>query len=141
VRIEKLYPVVTALLRETGIELGNGGGILELTRLQERFPEYRIVVYSSLNCDNIMFDRHVELNLRLNVLYNNVNCHFHVITNLTGDMAQSYICKGRNKGCKRGVTHKCDVSCSDCTAVPPCVPDAERRLPCDECNRHFNSGI
>jgi hypothetical protein len=137
----KIYPAVNALFRETGIDLRNGGGIPELTRFQEHFLEYRIFVHSGLNCDNIMFYGQVESNVRVNLLYDDVKRHFHVITNLIGAMAQRYICNGCNKGCKRGVTHKCDVTCSGCTSVPPCVPDADRRIPCDQCNRHFRRRI
>jgi hypothetical protein len=47
----KLGPVVQQLLETTGISLEGGGGIPELTRFQDHFKEYRIVVYSGLNCD------------------------------------------------------------------------------------------
>jgi hypothetical protein len=84
-----------------------------------------------------MFDGQVNASTRIIVLYDDVNRHYHVITNLTGAMAQRYVCSGYNKGCKRGVTYKCDVSCSDCMSVPPCVPYVEQRISCYECNRHF----
>ena len=42
----KIRPVVRQLLETTGIDLKNGGGIPELTRFQEHFHEYKIVVYS-----------------------------------------------------------------------------------------------
>jgi hypothetical protein len=41
----KIFPAVNVLLRETGIELRNGGGIPELTKFQEHLSQYRIVVY------------------------------------------------------------------------------------------------
>jgi hypothetical protein len=83
-----------------------------------------------------MFDGQVNASTRINLLYDDVNRHYHVITNLTGAMAKRYVCNGCNKGCKRGVTHKCDVSCSDSMSVPQCVPYVEQRIPCYECNRH-----
>jgi hypothetical protein len=41
----KIYPAVNALLRETGIDLRNGGGIPEFTRFQEHL-DHRHVRYS-----------------------------------------------------------------------------------------------
>jgi hypothetical protein len=96
-------------------------------------------VYSGLRCDSILFDGQVDASVRINLLYDDVSRHYHVITNLTGAMAERYICNRCNKGCKRGVTHKCNVTYSDCTSVPPCVPEADVRIPCIDCNRHFRS--
>jgi hypothetical protein len=52
----KIHPAVQHLLQTTGINLENGGGITELMKFQEYFSEYRIVVYESLKCDQIIFD-------------------------------------------------------------------------------------
>jgi hypothetical protein len=95
----KIFPAVNALIRETGIELRDCGGIPELTKFQEHLSQYRIVVYSGLQCENIMFDGQVNASTRINLLYDDVNRHNHVITNLTGAMAQRYVCNGCNKGC------------------------------------------
>jgi len=84
----KIRPVVDQLLETTGIDLKSGGGILELTRLQVHFHEYKIVVYSSLNCDSIMYQGHVESDKRFNLLFDEVTRHYHVIGNLTGGMAK-----------------------------------------------------
>ena len=51
----KIRRVVRQLLETTAIDLKNGGGIPEQTRFQEHFHEFKIVVYSGLNCDNIMY--------------------------------------------------------------------------------------
>ena len=56
----KIGPEVQRLLETTGINLNRGGGIRELTRFQEYFKEYRIVVFSGLNCEDIMFDGQVQ---------------------------------------------------------------------------------
>jgi hypothetical protein len=63
----KIRPVVEKLLETTGIDLKNGGGIHELTRFQEHFQEYKIVVYFSLNCESIMYQGHVESDKRINL--------------------------------------------------------------------------
>jgi hypothetical protein len=116
-------------------------GDTETHKFQEHLSQYRNVVYSGLQCDSIMFDGQVNASTRINLLYDDVNRHYHVLTNLTGTMAQRYVCNGCNKGCKQGVTHKCDVSCIDCMSVPPCVPVGDQRIPCHECNRYFRSKV
>ena len=126
------------LLATTGIDLSNGGGISELIRFQEYFKEYRIVVFGKLHCEDVMFDVQVEPEKRINLLYDDVKHHFHVINNVTGALSRKYFCKGCNKGCERGVTHKCQESCSDCMSIPPC-PYADVRIPCEACNRQFRS--
>ena len=91
----------------TGINLKNGVGILELTKFQEHFHENRIVVYSGLNCECILYEGHVDFAKRINLLLNEVTWHYHVIANLKGAMAKRYVCEGCNKGCKYGVVHTC----------------------------------
>ena len=110
----------------------------ELMRFQEHFKEYRIVVFGGLNCGDIMFDGQVVSEKRFNLMYDAVNRHFYVINSLTGAMAREYVCRGCNKGCKRGTTHKCGETCSDCKSIPPCT-FAEERVPCESCNRNFRS--
>jgi hypothetical protein len=52
----RINSVVDRLLETTGIVLSNGGGLPELTRFEEHFCDYKIVVYDGLNCDSIMFE-------------------------------------------------------------------------------------
>jgi len=104
----KIRPVVRNLLETTGINLDRGGGIRELERFQDHFKEYRIVVFAGLNCEKIYFDGQVNSEKRINLLYDDVNHHYHVITNVTGAMARRYVCKGCNKECRRDVSHMCD---------------------------------
>jgi len=59
--------------------LSTGGGIPELMRFQEHLKEYRIVVFGGLNCENIIFDGEVESEKRINLLYDDVTKHYHVI--------------------------------------------------------------
>jgi hypothetical protein len=39
------------------------------------------------------------------IMYDDVNHHYHVITNMTGAMAKKYVCKACNKICRHYVTH------------------------------------
>ena len=84
----KIRPVVRNLLETTGIDLSNGAGIPELVRFQEHFGDYKMVVYEGFSCENIMFEGQVESSKRLNILYDDVNRHYHVITSLTLGMAR-----------------------------------------------------
>ena len=84
----KIRHVVGKLLETTGLDLSNGAEIPDLIRSQERFREYKIVVYHGLNCDNIMFEGKVDTAKRLNTIYDDVERYYHVITNLTGAMAR-----------------------------------------------------
>ena len=71
---------------------------------QELFREYKIDVYHSLNCDNIMFEGQVRAAKRLNTLHDDVERHYYVTANLTGAMARRYVCKGCNKACTSDAT-------------------------------------
>jgi hypothetical protein len=85
-----------------------------------------------------MFDGQVESEKRINLLYDNVTYHYHVINSMTGAFSRKYFCTGCNKGCERGVMHRCQETCSDCMSVPPCPYDNVRIL-CESCNRQFRS--
>ena len=134
----KTHPVVDRLLEKTGIDLSRGGGVPELMRFQEHFKEYNIVVFGGLNCEDIIFDGWVESEKRMNLVYDDVKRHYHVINNFTGAMTRQYVCRGCNKGCRRGVTRKCGETCSDCKSIPPCMYSDER-VPCESRNRNFRS--
>jgi len=118
----KIRPVVQTLLEVIGIDLSNGAGILELVRCQEYLRKYKIIVYHGLSCEDIMFEGQVDSVKRINLLYDEVERHYHVITNLTGAMARRYVCKGCNKARTSDVTHACDQTCSDCLVCPRAHP-------------------
>jgi len=60
-----------------------------------------------------MFDGHMESEKRINLLYDDVSHHYYVIKSVTGALSRQYVCKGCNKGCESGVTHRCQETCSD----------------------------
>ena len=122
----------------TGIDLKNGAGITELTRCQEHFHEYKIMVYAGLNCDSVIVPRTGRLRKAHYLLFDEITQHCHGIANLTGAMAKRYLCEACNKVCRYDVVHTCEQTCSDCMASPPCV-SAGIRIPYDLCNRHFMS--
>jgi len=85
-----------------------------------------------------MFEEQVDSSKRINLLYYDVERHYHVIAKLIGVMARKYVCKGCNKACTFDVTHVCDQTCSDCMTSTPCAFSGVR-IPCAECNRLFTS--
>jgi len=133
---KKILPKVYELLQASGDDLGRGGGIPELQAFQCHLSQYRIVVYSGLRCDNIMFDGQVATPQRINLLYDDQ--HYLVITNLTAAMAKRYVSPACKKGCERGAQNKCDASCDACSAISPCIQDSDS-IPCGECNRNFRN--
>ena len=46
-----------------------------------------------------MFDGQVQTEKRINLLYDDVSRHYHVIVNITGAMAKRYVCEA----CKEDV--------------------------------------
>lgn len=54
-------------------------GVPELTKLQEYFSEYHIVVYSGVRCENIMFDGHVKSTARMNLICDDITWYYRVI--------------------------------------------------------------
>ena len=89
----KILPKVRELLEVTGVDLINGGDLPELTAFQRHFSQYKIVVYSGLTCDSIMYEDQVTSHLRINLMYDGE--HYNVITNLTGEMTacgSSHLC-------------------------------------------------
>jgi hypothetical protein len=91
----KIRPVVDNLLATTGIDLTTGGGIPELIEFQVHFEEYRIVVFGGLNCKDLVFDSQVESEKTINLLYDDVTHHYHVIYSVTGAFARRFVCKKR----------------------------------------------
>jgi len=96
------------------------------------------VVFGGLQCEDIIFEGQVVSEKRVNLLYDEVTRHFHVIANLTGAMSKGFICEGCSKSCRSGVTHKYSEACSDCLSIPPCI-STDVRIPCGSCNRTFRS--
>jgi len=109
----KIIPVVRDLLETTGIDLASGGGIQELAIFQQHFGEYKIVVYQGFRWNNTMFQGRVECVKRVNLIYDDIESHYQVISNLTGAMAKKYVCKACSKSCRIDVTHEGDQMCSD----------------------------
>jgi len=134
----KIRQVFLTVFENTGIDLTNGAGIPELFRFQKQFGQYKIVVYRGLSCEDIMFEGQVDSPKGLNIHYDDVELHYHVIANLTNAMVTRYVCKGCNKAYTRDNTHVCDQTCSDCMFILP-YGFTEFRIPCEYCHGHFRN--
>ena len=64
----RIIPVVNHLLQTTGIDLTIGGVIGVLTRFQEYYTDYRIIVYVGLNCEDMILDGQNESEKRIYLL-------------------------------------------------------------------------
>ena len=88
----KIRPVIRNLLQTTSVDLPKGAGILELDRFQEHFREYKISVCQCFSYENILFEGQVESSKRLNLIYDYVERHYHVMTKPTSGKAKPYVC-------------------------------------------------
>jgi len=70
-----------------------------MVRFQEHFRDCKIVVYQGLSCEDLMFEGPVESAKRINLLYNDVERPYHVITKFTGAIAKKYVCKACHNAC------------------------------------------
>jgi len=93
----KVRPVVQKVLAKTGLDLPEGGGFPEILKFEENFRQYNITIYRGLACEDIIFEGQVDSPKRINLLYDDVEQHYHVIVNITGSMAKKYICNVCNK--------------------------------------------
>jgi hypothetical protein len=133
----KIHAEVDRLLEATGVDLSRGGEVPELESFQQYFHDrYKIVVYTGLRSDSIIYEGQVDAPKTFNLLLDEEK--HHVINNLSGAFAKGYVCEACNKSCRTDVTHICDQICSDCHQSPPCIV-SDTRVPCKDCNRHFRS--
>ena len=85
-----------------------------------------------------MFEGQVDSTKKINLLYDDVEQQHHVIVNITGAMAKTFMCKACNKSCASEAAYRCEQTFSDCMASPPCAYSA-LRIHCAEFIRHFGS--
>jgi len=83
----KMRPVVQKLLAETGLDPTESGGFPQLIKFQEHFRQYNITVYEGLACEDVIFEGQVDSPKKINLLYDDVEQHYHVIVNIAGAMA------------------------------------------------------
>jgi hypothetical protein len=89
-----LQKPVEDLVKSSGVDLTNGGGLEELRQFQEYLSGYKIVVFDGLRLDRVIFSGNSLSAKKLYLLYDSETGHYNVITNLKAAMAKKYICNG-----------------------------------------------
>jgi hypothetical protein len=131
----RLEKPVKELLRSSGVDLSQGGGIEELRQFQEFLSGFKIVVYDGLSPERVIFTGNSISEKKLSLLFDEETGHYNVITNIKAAMGKKFICEACDTMYDK--THKCKYACSLCTVSPPCSKGTERY--CDACNRTFVS--
>jgi hypothetical protein len=126
---------VDDLLKASGVDLSDGGGLEELQQFQEFLSGYKIIVYDGLSPGRLIFSGNSLSDRKLYLLYDSDSGHYNLITNIKAAMTKKYVCKACDTF--YDYSHKCDKACTLCTATPPCTKDRFRY--CDTCNRSFLS--
>ena len=85
-----------------------------------------------------MFEGQVDSTKTTNVLFDVVKRNYHIMVNITGAMAKTFMSKACNISCTSDVTHICDKTGSDCMGRPPYAV-SDNRIPCAKCSRRFRS--
>jgi len=124
---------VQEFLSASGADLNRGGCFKELEQFQNYLSDYKIIVYDGLSPESVLFCGNSVPNKKLYLLYD--GGHYNVITNLKAAMAKKYICNACDTLYDN--THKCDRTCSLCTATPPFNKNQSNY--CATCNRWFLS--
>jgi len=79
---------VQELLKATGLDLSNGGGLEELQLFQQYLSDYKIIVFDGLYPDRVMFSGNSFSAKKLHLLYDRDSGHYNVITNLKAAMSK-----------------------------------------------------
>ena len=65
-----------------------------------------------------MFEGQVDSPKKINLLYDDVEQHCHVIVNIKGAMAKKYVRNACKKSCSSEATNLCEKTCIACIARP-----------------------
>jgi hypothetical protein len=130
-----LQKPIEDLLEAFGVDLSNGGVLEELQQFQPYLSYYKIIVFDGLKTDRDIFSGNSVSTKKLYLLYDSEAGHYNAINNIKAAMAKKVMCEACDT--LYDFTHKCDKTCSRCTATQPCVKDRSKY--CDTCNRWFLS--
>jgi hypothetical protein len=124
---------VDEILKASGVDLSNGGGLQELQQFQPHLSDYKVIVYDGLSPDRLIFSGNSVSTRKFYLLYDSDSGHFNVITNIKAAMAKKYVCDACDT--LYDYPHKCDKACSLCASAPPYTKGQSKY--CDTCNRSF----
>ena len=80
------------LLKASGMDLSNGETLQELAQIQECLSDYKIVVFSGLSSDKVMFGGNSLSSKKFYLLYNADTKHYSVTTNIKASITKKDIC-------------------------------------------------
>jgi hypothetical protein len=83
---------VEGLLKASGVDLSDGGGLEELEQFQDYLSDYKIIVYDGLSPDRLIFSGNSLSEKKLYLLYDADSGHYSVITNIKAAMVKKNIC-------------------------------------------------
>jgi hypothetical protein len=126
---------VEELLKASGVDLSDGGGLEEPEQFQDYLSGYKVIVYDGLSPDRLIFRGNSLSDKKLYLLYDADSGHYNVITNIKAALAKKCICNACDALYDK--THTCNKACFLCTATPPCTKGHSKN--CDTCNRSFLS--
>jgi hypothetical protein len=120
----RLDKPVEVLLEASGVDLSNGGGLEELQQFQTYLSDYKTIVFDGLKPDRVIFSGNSVSAKKLYLLYDSDAGHYNVITDIKAAMAKRYICEACDTLYDNA--HRCDKTCSRCTASLPYVKDRSK---------------
>jgi hypothetical protein len=77
-----VWQPVQDLLKASGVDLSNGGGLAELWQFQQYLSNYKIFVFDGLHPDRVMFSGNSFSDQKLYLLNDSDSGHYNVITML-----------------------------------------------------------
>jgi hypothetical protein len=83
---------VEELLKASGLDLSEGGGLEKLEQFQEHLSDYKIIVYDGLSPDSLIFSGNSLSDKKLYLLYDADSGPYNVISNIKAAIAKKYIC-------------------------------------------------
>jgi hypothetical protein len=118
-------------LQVSGVDLSSKRGIYELHAFQRKLSQYRMVVYSGLRYDSIMFDGQVA-----SPVLRRVPLSRHHETDGGHDQRIRVSCIEQGVQERRAGQVRHVLRCL--RGNSPCI-QGDARIPCDGCNRHFRN--
>jgi len=124
---------VEDLLKASGVDLYNGGGLEELQQFQDYFSDYKIVVSDGLSPDRLIFSGNSLSAKKLYLLFYSDNGHYNVIPTLRQLWLRgTYV----TRVTLSTTTHSNVTKPAPCVLLhDPCNKDHTKY--CSTCNRYF----
>ena len=134
----RLKELARALLQSAGLS-PKPCGISEIQQIQSVLPMYQISVYSARAERELVF-KGAEADRKINFIIDEIKCHYHVITSLTGWFSFPFHCSKCDTFYHKKFTHRCSATCTECCRAHESDFSGGCRY-CKECGRTFSSEL